>query len=156
MSMSSSTAAGAATARPPLASFALALERPAGEIRFPQGLPGFPAATRFRLEVVAREVGLLQLVSAEEPGLRFLVLAHEDGRLPLDRRDLDAACAALGIGTGDAAVLLVVTAQGVPGAGGPRLHANLRAPIFLDTAHQAAFQHVLPCPGYPVRHPLTA
>jgi flagellar assembly factor FliW len=126
------------------------------QVRFPQGLPGFPAATRFRLEPLAAEAGLLRLSSMDDPELRFLLLAHVDGRLPLDRVDLDAACAMLGMVAADTAVLLVVTAQILPGSPRRQFFVNLRAPIFLDTTQHAAVQHVLPHPSYPVRYPLGA
>jgi len=126
------------------------------QVRFPQGLPGFPAATRFRLEPLAAGAGLLRLASMDDPELRFLLVAHVDGRLPLARVDLDAACTTLGLAAADTAVLLVVTAQSLPGSSRRQFFVNLRAPIFLDTTHHAAVQHVLPCPSYPVRHPLVA
>jgi flagellar assembly factor FliW len=126
------------------------------QVRFPQGLPGFPATTRFRLEPLVAEAGLLRLTSIDDPELRFLLVAHVDGRLPLARADLDAACAALGLDAAETAVLLVVTAQSLPGSPRRRFFVNLRAPIFLDTTQHAAVQHVLPCPSYPVRHPLVA
>lgn len=149
--MSMSTAEAPVAGTFPVAPLEGALER---EVRFPQGLPGFPGATRFLLEPVLPDIGLLRLASADIPELRFLVLAHAEGRLPLDPGDLEVACAELGIEPSDAAVLLVVTARVEPGSGRRDLSVNLRAPIFLDTAQRAAVQHVLPCPAYPVRHPL--
>lgn len=128
----------------------------APEIRFQQGLPGFPAATRFRLEPLAPAAGLLQLVSAEDPRLRFIVLAYVEGQLPLLRADLDEACIELGMAPEDAAVLLMVTARDALETGRRQICVNLRAPIFLDTAQGAAVQHVLPYARYPVRHCLAA
>lgn len=128
----------------------------AHEVRFPQGLPGFPGATRFRLEPLLPPSGLLRLVSVDVPELRFLVVAHTEGRLPLNRGDLETACVELGIAPDHAAILVVVTAQVNPNSGRHHLFVNLRAPIFIDTLQRAAVQHVLPCPTYPVRHPLAA
>ena len=126
---------------------------------FPQGLPGFPAATRFALRPLANgPQGLLLLQSVDDPDLRFLVLPYMGDELPLRRCDLEAACAALGIAAEHAAVLLVVTrqpAEATPGAP-PRLFANLRAPVVLDTLRRTAVQHVLPSPGYAFRFPLPA
>ena len=131
----------------------------ASTILFPQGLPGFPAATRFALRPLANgPQSLLLLQSVDDPDLRFLVLPYMGDELPLRRCDLEAACAALGIAAEHAAVLLVVTRQPVEaGHGAPlRLFVNLRAPVVLDTLRRTAVQHVLPSPGYAFRFPLPA
>ncbi|MFL5336461.1 MAG: flagellar assembly protein FliW [Geminicoccaceae bacterium] len=131
----------------------------ASTILFPQGLPGFPAATRFALRQLKHgPEGLLLLQSTDDPGLRFLVLPYLGGQLPLRRCDLDSACTALGIPAEHAAVLLVVTRQAVQGNEGapPQLFVNLRAPVVLDTHRRTAVQHVLPSPGYAFRFPLPA
>jgi len=131
----------------------------ASPILFPQGLPGFPAASRFALRRLEHgPEGLLLLQSTDDPGLRFLVLPYLGGQLPLRRCDLDSACTALGIPAEHAAVLLVVTRQAVQGNEGapPQLFVNLRAPVVLDTHRRTAVQHVLPSPGYAFRFPLPA
>jgi flagellar assembly factor FliW len=134
-----------------------------GAIVFPQGLPGFPGATRFALRpLTGASDGLLLLQSVEDPELRFLVLPYADrpdGQVPLSRLDVDGACEALGIRPEHAAVLLVVTSWREPGCDGAeerRLYVNLRAPVVLDTVRRTAIQHVLPSPAYPVRHFLGA
>lgn len=126
------------------------------EIRFPQGLPGFPTATRFVLRPAVVGSSLLMLTSIDDPALRFLVMPYVEGRLPLASDDLSEACAALGLAQADVAVLLVITAQSLPGAARRNLYVNLRAPIFVDTVQGAAVQYVLPCPNYVVRHLLAA
>jgi hypothetical protein len=81
-------------------------------------------------------------------------MPFEEGTVPLDRADLDAAAAALGMRPDDAATLLVVTLPGgssVP-VGRPRASVNLRAPIIVDRCRGTAVQCVLPQPGYQVRH----
>jgi flagellar assembly factor FliW len=131
----------------------------ASPILFPQGLPGFPAASRFALRRLEHgPEGLLLLQSTDDPGLRFLVLPYLGGQLPLRRCDLDSACTALGIPAEHAAVLLVVTKQAVPGTegGAPQLFVNLRAPVVLDTHRRTAAQHVLANPDYAFRFPLPA
>ena len=128
-------------------------------IQFPQGLPGFPAATRFALQSLANgPEGLLLLQSVDEPDLRFLVLPYIGSELPLRRCDLDSACTELGIAAENAAVLLVVTRQPSESAPGAplQLYVNLRAPVVLDTLRRTAVQHVLPSPGYAFRFPLPA
>lgn len=123
-------------------------ERP---IRFPQGLPGFPHLTRFRLAPLAGTAASLLLAALDDPGIRFVVLPHGAGLLAED--DVAAACeAALGCTPADSTVLLVVSLQDV--AGERRAFVNLRAPILLDTVRRVAVQHVLPNPFYPVRYPL--
>jgi flagellar assembly factor FliW len=126
-------------------------------INFPQGLPGFPTATRFALLPLGDgPSGLLVLQSADDPDLRFLVLPYRGQRLPLRRADVETACAALEVPAEHAAVLLVVTRGTCPGRhdGPGQLYVNLRAPVVLDTRRRLAVQHVLASPGYAVRHPL--
>ena len=128
-------------------------------IAFPQGLPGFPAATRFALLPLCEAAdGMLVMQSADDPELRFLVLPYRDDELALRRADLDSACELLGVPPEHAVFLLVVTrrppASGSDGAG--QLFVNLRAPVVVDTQRRTAVQHVLPSPGYSVRHPLAA
>ena len=125
-------------------------------VRFPQGLPGFPDATQFSLQPFGGDTGLLLLVSMDDPGLRFLVMPHVEGRLPLAAGDIASACTTLGIAPDDVAILLVVSVQLAPGSAASRLTVNLRAPIFVDTLHQVAVQHVLASPAYPIRYPLAA
>ncbi len=128
-------------------------------IDFPQGIPGFPSATRFALLPFGDgSEGLLVMQSMDDCGLRFLVLPYAEHHLPLRRADVDAACALLGITTEHAAVLLVVTRpppQEQPD-GVRRLYVNLRAPVVVDTERRTAVQHVLASPDYSVRHPLPA
>ena len=97
---------------------------------------------------------VLQLVSGDDPELRFLVLAHAEGRLPLAAQDLADARTALGMADASTVVLLMVTVRAPTPTASCGLFVNLRAPIFLDTAQAMAVQHVLPSTAYPVRHPL--
>lgn len=132
---------------------------PSPGIAFPQGLPGFPAATRFALLPLGdAAAGLLVMQSEDDPDLRFLVLPYREDELALRRADLDTACELLGVPREHAAFLLVVTRR--PAAheadGGGRLFVNLRAPVVVDTERRTAVQHVLASPGYSVRHPLAA
>ena len=156
MDMPSRPGAGGADPAMGVASVIEAAGGPPPGIAFPQGLPGFPAATRFALLPLGEAVdGLLILQSQDDPDLRFLVLPYREDELPLRRVDLDAACELLGVPKEHAAFLLVVTRQ-------PRrrwrrarqFFVNLRAPVVVDTARRTAVQHVLASPGYSVRHPL--
>ena len=86
-------------------------------IAFPQGLPGFPTATRFALQPLGEAVdGLLVLQSQDDLDLRFLVLPYREDELALRRVDLDSACELLGVPKEHAAFLLVVTRR--PAANG--------------------------------------
>jgi flagellar assembly factor FliW len=133
-------------------------EAAAATIAFPQGLPGFPGATRFALMPLGPAAGgMLVMQCADEPDLRFLVLPYQDDRLPLRRADLDRACALAGMPSQHAAVLLVVTRRpAVTGGEDGELFVNLRAPVLVDTERRTAVQCVLPSPDYAVRHPLAA
>lgn len=131
-----------------------------GSILFPQGLPGFPGATRFMLRPAPVGDGdFLLLQSADDAELRFLVLRYTPGLLPLDPDDIHAACERLGVQANHAAVLLMVTSgheTGNDGTSRPALHVNLRAPLVLDTFHRVGAQPVLTGATYPVRHRLRA
>ncbi len=129
----------------------------AAAIEFPQGLPGFPDATRFTLLPLDPSAGgMLVMQSTEDPDLRFLVLPYLEHRLPLRRVDLDRACAVAGVPCEHAAVLLVVTRRPALADADAHLYVNLRAPLLVDTERRMAVQCVLPCPDYSVRHPLAA
>jgi flagellar assembly factor FliW len=125
-------------------------------IAFPQGLPGFPTATRFALQPLGEAVdGLLVLQSQDDLDLRFLVLPYREDELTLRRVDLDSACELLGVPKEHAAFLLVVTRRpAANGDGAGQVFVNLRAPVVVDTARRTAVQHVLADPAYSVRHPL--
>jgi flagellar assembly factor FliW len=128
-------------------------------IAFAQGLPGFPAATRFALLPLGEAAdGMLIMQSQDDPDLRFLVLPYREEELALRRADLDAACALLGVPQEHAAFLLVVTRRPPAGTGdgAGQLYVNLRAPVVVDTERRTAVQHVLPSPAYSVRHRLAA
>lgn len=125
-------------------------------VRFPLGLPGFPRASRFTLQRADLGPGpLLVMRSVDDPSVRFLVLPCADDALPIDRVELEAACASHGLRPEQVTVLLVVGGQshGI-GPAGPGLCANRRAPILLDTTRAIGVQHVLDNPDYQVRWPL--
>ena len=126
-------------------------------LEFADGIPGFPAATRFVL-VRLDDAGLvLDLQSVDDPTARFVVVpsvaffpeyAPEIDDVTARRlglADLDTA-------DGAALVLLVVTV----GASLAESTANLMAPIVVNTAAQTAAQVVLDDPSLPLRAPLAA
>lgn len=126
-------------------------------LEFADGIPGFPAATRFVL-VRLDDAGLvLDLQSVDDPSARFVVVpsvaffpeyAPEIDDVTARRlglADLDTA-------DGAALVLLVVTV----GASLAESTANLMAPIVVNTAAQTAAQVVLDDPSLSLRAPLAA
>jgi len=126
-------------------------------LEFADGIPGFPAATRFVL-VRLDDAGLvLDLQSVDDPTARFVVVpsvaffpeyAPEIDDVTARRlglADLDTA-------DGAALVLLVVTV----GASLAESTANLMAPIVVNTAAQTAAQVVLDDPSLSLRAPLAA
>lgn len=126
-------------------------------LEFADGIPGFPAATRFVL-VRLDDAGLvLDLQSVDDPSARFVVVpsvaffpeyAPEIDDVTARRLGLAGADTA----DGDALVLLVVTV----GASLAESTANLMAPIVVNTAAQTAAQVVLDDPSLPLRAPLAA
>jgi flagellar assembly factor FliW len=124
-------------------------------IGLPRGLPGFATARGFTLEPAPTPGSrFMRLRSREQPELSFLVLPVPPELRLLAADDLDAACGELRIEPEDLLLLLMVTLQ----RGATRLEAfaNLRAPLFVDSARRLAWQVVLPSAAYPVRYPLQA
>ena len=127
-------------------------------ISFPQGMPGFPGATAYRLEAVPGAGGrFLRLRSVADGGPAFVLVPDVGGPAGalLGEGDLEAGCAGVGLDPATVIALLVVTTRRDP-AGKVALTLNRRAPVLLDTRRDVAFQVVLPRPDYAVRHPLTA
>ncbi len=125
----------------------------AGLIRFPEGLPGFPGARDFLLELLPGCAGrFLLLRSIEEDGPNLVLMPAPQDSSIIAEEDVRAACRELGIAPTDLQLLFVVTLNHDE----TRLDAyvNLRAPIFLDTSRGQACQLVLRDPRYPIRHPL--
>lgn len=126
-------------------------------LEFADGIPGFPAATRFVLVRLDESGLVLDLQSLDDPSARFVVVpsvaffpdyAPEIDDLTADRLGLS------GLDTSEAGplVLLVVTV----GATLAESTANLMAPIVVNTAAQTAAQVVLDDPSLPLRAPLAA
>ena len=132
-----------------------ALPRDAAAAIFPQGLPGFPEVTRFRLERLARPARASSASqTADDPEFRF---CPAPGRQPgADRGQRSSpSCGAVGLEPADVAVLLVVTRRCDPARTAPaRVYVNRRAPLLVDLRRHLGFQVVLPRPDYAVRHPL--
>ena len=127
---------------------------PALALSFPQGLPGFPEVTDFRLERLPASPRFLRLRSTDPGGPEFIVLPQAGSPVPIEDSDVAEGCGAVGLDPADVAVLLVVRASR-EGAG-PALSVNRRAPLLVDLRRHLGFQVVLPRPDYAVRHPIAA
>jgi len=126
-------------------------------LEFADGIPGFPAATRFVLVRLDDSGLVLDLQSVDDPSARFVVVPSV-AFFPEYAPEIDDVTAGrLGLAGADTAeggplVLLVVTV----GATLAESTANLMAPIVVNTAAQTAAQVVLDDPSLPLRAPLAA
>jgi len=126
-------------------------------IYFPAGLKGFPDHNVFALATFPGEGGatFILMQSLTEPELAFIVAPYNLESDTLKPEHLEQAFGIHGIKKEDGAVLLVVTLH-KPDDGDVIMSVNLRAPIFIDTSRQAAFQHHLPdSSGYSYHHELS-
>lgn len=124
------------------------------DIHFPQGLPGFPGESGYRLERLSGTERFLRLRSELENGPGFLVLPNPPEGSLLEQADVTSACAGAGLDPAGVIVLFVATAS--RDASGLRLFVNRRAPVLVDAQRKLGFQVVLPRPDYEVRHALVA
>jgi len=120
-------------------------------IEFPEGLPGFPEARRFRLEPL--EEGLepfLSLRSYDLPGLEFVVVApgeiFSDYVIDIPQPDVERLSLE---GADDVVVLTIVTVARPP-------TANLLGPLVVNRRTAQARQVVLANSSYEVCTPLPA
>ena len=118
-------------------------------LEFPDGLPGFPGARRFRLESL--EDGLAPfcaLRSLEADGVQFVVVppgaVFENYVVEVPEDDVEL----LGLqGADDALVVVIVTVSRPP-------TANLLGPVVINRRTGVARQVVLQSSGYDARTPL--
>jgi flagellar assembly factor FliW len=125
-------------------------------IYFPAGLKGFPDHNVFALASFPGDGGnaFLLMQCLTEPELAFIVAPYNLESGTIQPEHLQQAFGIHGIKKDDGAVLLIVTLH-KPDDGPVSMSVNLRAPIILDTARQAAFQHHLPdAGGYSFHHEL--
>lgn len=113
---------------------------PAGEIVFDHGLPGFPAARRFRLEAWGVANGPFSLLRSVERDTEFL-LADPDVFFPDYTAEIDDETATwLGLREADDAVLFVIVTVGDRA---DQATANLLGPIVVNRSTGRAIQAVL-------------
>ena len=127
---------------------------PNSKLRFPSGLLGFAEFSDYALAELGDErfpqFNVLQ--SLDDHQLAFLVMPLDTQAGFIERPDLDAACQTLAIAFDDLLIMLVVTARKTHE--GPRVTANLRAPLMIDSASRIGMQYVLHNERYPVRFQL--
>jgi len=138
-------------------STATAPEQDLPVLEFADGIPGFPAATRFVLVRLDESGTVLDLQCVDDPSARFVVVPSL-AFFPEYAPEVDDVTARrLGL-AGDAGadadplVLLVVTV----GATLAESTANLMAPIVVNTQARVAAQVVLDDLSLPLRAPLAA
>lgn len=128
----------------------------AAAITMPRGIPGFSEQREFSLADLGEEIpGQFKLMqSLQDPNISFLIAPMSLESCPISEADLGDALNALGINAEDVAIVLIVTIRRIGESA--QVTVNLRAPIFIDTRNQLAWQHVFPNPDYPVRYVLQA
>jgi flagellar assembly factor FliW len=128
--------------------------RPEHILTLPKGLLGFGEFQAFGLAALpdGQHPQFQVLQCLEAPDLAFLVAPLNIQSDAIDESDLRDACENLGIDRESLAVFLIVTVR--RNADGAEVSMNMRAPLFVDVAKQAARQYVLPNNKYSIRHTL--
>lgn len=121
------------------------------ELRFPDGIPGFPGCERFALVEFAEESAFQLLQSLDDPAVAFIVavpwLFFPDYELELsgdDEAELELT------GPDEAAVFCPVTLD----AEGETVYLNLLAPFVVNERTRVGRQVVLADSDQPVRAPV--
>lgn len=122
-------------------------------IYMPVGLLGFPEHHVFGLANIPNanldQFKLYQ--SLTDANLSFIVAPYNMESGVYEEKDLEIAQKSLAISSDDIAILMVVTIRSQSDGKGIKMSTNLRAPIFIDTARQVAWQHVMHNDRYPVQ-----
>lgn len=129
--------------------------RPEAAVRFPRGLPAFEQEKDFLLLEPAASAPVVFLQSLHRPELCFLALPMAeiapDYRLAITEEDLES----LGLpvnrqpvaGEDVSCLAIVVTENG-------RIHANLLAPVVVNSANRLGLQAIRVDSLYSHRHPV--
>jgi flagellar assembly factor FliW len=125
---------------------------PSSTLRLPRGLMGFSHLHDFALAGLPEErFGNFKLLqSLEAPEVSFIVVPYQPGDGLIAPEDIAEAFQALGIGSADGAVLLVVSIR--KSSDKATVSVNLRAPLVVDLKGRSAWQFVLSNQEYSVRH----
>jgi flagellar assembly factor FliW len=117
-------------------------------VALPDGLYGFPTATRFALLPAPRE-GLFWLQSLDHTALAFLLvdpfLCFPDYQLDLGVADKAR------IATQNPEDILVLAIVTLPAPAGGRMSANLHAPLLLNVRAGHGYQSIRPDDTYGIR-----
>lgn len=115
---------------------------------------GFPHLTKFGLAKLPAQGSdnLVLLQSLEDANTSFPCFALDIHNPLIEEKDLVDTYETLGIKPEDGAILCILTVREENGKN--IITANLRAPVFVDSARRIAWQVVLSNPRYPIRHQL--
>lgn len=115
---------------------------------------GFPNLTKFGIAKLPSQNSdnLVLLQSLEDANTSFPCFALDIHNPLIEEKDLTGTYESLGIKPEDGAILCILTVR--EEAGKNIITANLRAPVFVDSARRIAWQVVLSNPRYPIRHQL--
>lgn len=116
---------------------------------------GFPSLTKFGIAKLPAQnsTNLVLLQSLEDANTSFPCFALEIHNPLIEEKDLIGTYESLGIKPEDGAILCILTVRQEEN-GQNVITANLRAPVFVDSARRMAWQVVLSNPRYPIRHQL--
>ncbi|MEM9400417.1 MAG: flagellar assembly protein FliW [Verrucomicrobiota bacterium] len=113
-------------------------------ISFPNGLPGFPESKKFVLTQAKGEAPFAWLRDLNDPDLSFAVIEAyhlvPDYTIEIDDEDLDSIKSP---SAKDCAVLLILRIEMEEKK--ISIHANLRAPLLINTVDQTGSQFMLSC-----------
>lgn len=119
-------------------------------VTFPQGIAGFEEYTRYLLVETEDYLPFLLLLSVEEPEVGFPIVptsAVWEGYAPAvpdeELKVLELA------GPGDKPMVFCIVTLG---KGRSEITANLRAPIYMNTAKRIGAQVIVGDDSYPIRH----
>jgi len=115
---------------------------------------GFPHLAKFGLAKLPAQGSdnLVLLQSLEDANTSFPCFALDIHNPLIEEKDISATYENLGIKPEDGAILCILTVREEDGKN--VISANLRAPVFVDSARHMAWQVVLNNPRYPIRHQL--
>lgn len=123
-------------------------------IRLDKPILGFPHLTEFGLARMPGQQAdsLLLLQSLEDATVSFPCLALDMQNPLIVDADIKPVFEQLSINPADGAILCILTAR--EEGGKSIVSANLRAPVFIDSARNKGWQVVLSNARYPIRHEL--
>jgi flagellar assembly factor FliW len=126
--------------------------KPRNAINFLHGMPGIPGLISFCLtripNIKSEQFQLLQCLSNHT--LSFIVVPSTYDNQLLEPKDLDDACAVLGINKENLLLLFIVTSHDLPT--GRRLSVNAKAPVFIDIISKTAVQYIFQNNNYEIQH----